>query len=144
MINIRKFNPEHDSEVLQQLESAEWPGADVEHYGPDLPDFYIKKETMLAYEGNELMGFIKVVADMGVVHVDSILVATRARGKGLGKALMLPAEDYAKGLGCHKMWLETGKDWAAVHLYQKMGYTKRVLLENHYGNRDFWYMDKII
>lgn len=135
---IETFKPE----ALEQFKSKVWPSADREHYGERMPDFYKKEFTLVAIEGEEIVGYISVLIDSGVAQIEPLMV--EPRGKGIGSALILAAETKAKEIGVHKMWLETGSTWEAKKFYEKHGYVVRIILPNHTGGYEFVLMDKMI
>jgi len=64
-------------------------------------------------------------------RIEHIFVDEKYRGHGLGKKLMLAAEEHFKGHGIKKMKLTvTSDNKAAVSLYHGIGYkTKRFVME---------------
>jgi len=59
----------------------------------------------------------------GVVELVRLYLAPEARGKGIGKFLILHCESAARLRGYHRMYLETTKELnIAVPLYEKLGY----------------------
>ena len=58
-------------------------------------------------------------------EIQKLYLADEAKGKGLGKALMETAEEYAVQAGYEKLYLETHTNLeAAIHLYEKSGFHK--------------------
>ena len=47
-----------------------------------------------------------------------------------------------KTLGAHKVSLETGVNWEARKIYEKLGYKVRTHLPNDFGHQEFVLMDK--
>ncbi len=129
---------------LELFKSQVWPYADKKHYGENQPNFYKDTFTLIAKENNEIVGYISVIIDTGVAQIEPLMVKTDLQGKGIGTKLLQSAEEKAKGIGTHKMWLETGSDWLAKGFYEKHGYTLRTILPNHTGGREFVLMDKMI
>ncbi len=79
---------------------------------------------------------------MGVALMESLIVGKDYRGSGLATKLVALAEEHARSLGAHKIKLETGVDWQARKLYEKLGYEVRASLPNYYAHNDFVLMDK--
>lgn len=88
--------------------------------------------TFVAQEGSELIGFISVYLisethsffnPMRYAHVGSICVDETRRGEGVGRTLMLLAEQWAQEKGAVDMRLTV---WAfnegAQRLYEELGY----------------------
>ncbi|MGE9553169.1 GNAT family N-acetyltransferase [Erwinia amylovora] len=57
----------------------------------------------------------------GALEVQYLWVAEARRGVGLGKSLMLQAEEIARERGCHMSYVDTF-DFQAKGFYQKLGY----------------------
>jgi ribosomal-protein-alanine N-acetyltransferase len=75
-----------------------------------------------------------------IARLYSIAVARRARGQGLGAALLRAAEREARRRGCKSMRLEVRTDNpAAVALYEKHGYRRGECAAGFYENgADAW------
>lgn len=131
-----------DSSLFKSFKKEEWPEADKEHYGSQQPDFSKHSFTFVAKKEVEILGYIFFTIEQGVAYIDSLIVGKKIRRQGVAKQLMEKAENEAKSVGAHKIYLETGIDWDAKHLYELLGYKVRVILPNHYGHRDFVLMDK--
>ncbi len=142
-MEITEINQEQESE-LKAFKGFVWPAADKEHYGDNQPNFYREEFTLIAKDGDQIVGYISVIVDTGVAQVEPLMVKTDLKGKGIGTKLLQSAEKKAKDLGVHKIWLETGSDWQAKGFYEKHGYQVRTILPNHTGGREFVLMDKMI
>ena len=82
-----------------------------------------EKENLLisAYEEDKLMGCCMLVEeDKQVVRLRQMAVVNEAQGKGIGKALMLFAENLARDRGYKTITMHARKN--AVGFYGKMGY----------------------
>jgi len=121
---------------VKDFSEREWRSADIEHYGKRL-DWKKRKFILRAVEDGKTVGIIKVKMESGVADIESVLVAADKRGQGIGKALMLAAEEQAKKAGCHIVELVTGQDWKAVKFYEDLGYKKLSLIKRYYHQRDF-------
>lgn len=135
---------EKEQPALKEFDEREWPGADQEHYGDQDVDFVKHHFALVAREGSDVVGYISLVLDAGVLRMESLIVAEKFRGQGVGARLVTEAEAKGRSLGAHIMTLETGSDWKARLLYEKLGYTVRANLRNYYANRDFVLMDKAL
>lgn len=142
-MEIIELNQSQKSE-LESFKALVWPLADQEHYGENQPQFYKNEFTLIAKDGNEIVGYISISIDTGVAHLEPLMVRVNLKNKGIGTKLLQAAEEKAKALGVHKIWLETGSDWLAKSFYQKHGYQMRSVLPNHTGGREFILMDKIL
>lgn len=60
------------------------------------------------------------------LYIDDLCVSQEIRSKGVGKALYLYAEEYAKSIGCQSVTLNVwdGND-GAISFYEKLGLTPR-------------------
>ncbi|MGH7659242.1 MAG: GNAT family N-acetyltransferase, partial [Gemmatimonadales bacterium] len=79
-------------------------------------------------QGKEL-GFIHLQTDTDFFthedhgHVSDIIVTEEGEGKGVGRALMRAAEDWARGKGHRLLTLNVfGDNTRAVGLYKRLGY----------------------
>jgi GNAT superfamily N-acetyltransferase len=69
-----------------------------------------------------LLGGVYGATMWGWLMVDGLWVAEEARGRGLGRRLMLAAEAAAAERGCRGAWLGTF-DFQARGFYERLGYT---------------------
>lgn len=131
-----------EKDALEKFKEEHWLAADEEHYGANIPNFRKHEYTLIARDGEKVVGYIYLLVDTDVALIESFLVHTGERRKGIGAALLKRAEEKAAEEGCHVIKLETGVDWHAKEFYEKQGYTLRAHLPNYYGGRDFILMDK--
>ena len=81
---------------------------------------------------NEALGFTQLYPNFSSVSMkrdyllNDLFVAAKARGNGVGKALLLKAQAFAKTENSKGIMLETGFDNPAQHLYEKLGFKKDV------------------
>jgi ribosomal protein S18 acetylase RimI-like enzyme len=141
MIDIALLE-EEELPVLKAFNTSEWPSADREHYGEGKLDFTKHKITLAARDHGEVLGYISLVLDMGVLLIESLIVAEKQRGKGIGARLVAAAEEKGRSLGAHKIRLETGSNWKSRGFYEKLGYQVRANLPDYYAHQDFVMMDK--
>jgi len=57
-------------------------------------------------------------------EVQRVAVASDARGRGVGRALMAAVEEEARGRGLTLLWLTTHADTDAAPFYESVGYTE--------------------
>ncbi|MBI2011320.1 GNAT family N-acetyltransferase [Candidatus Daviesbacteria bacterium] len=129
--------------AIKKFNEEQWHGVDVEHYGKPV-NWNEKEFVFKATEDGEIIGSITGKHESGVLYVGGLIVAQRARGKGIGKALMEKAEEFGKKEGAHKAHLITGKDWQAANFYEALGYVKVADLPKHHFKRDFAIYEKLI
>jgi predicted GNAT family N-acyltransferase len=77
---------------------------------------------MGAFEDERLLGCCLLSrVDAGTVRLRQMAVPNNMQGKGIGRALMIFAENIARDLGYKKLCMHARK--TAVGFYQKLGYT---------------------
>jgi GNAT superfamily N-acetyltransferase len=62
------------------------------------------------------------------LFVDALWVSDGWRGRGIGRALMAGAEDYACAKDCHSAWLDT---FQARGFYERLGYKRFGVLDDY-------------
>lgn len=128
---------------IKEFGEKEWPIADRKYYGNSVD--YIQKDFVFkATEEGKIVGTIKGSFGAGVVDIGNLIVAHDRHRQGIGKALMLKAEEFGKKLGAHKFYLETGSDWETTKFYESLGYKRGPLLPNHHLHIDFVIYEKYI
>jgi ribosomal protein S18 acetylase RimI-like enzyme len=80
---------------------------------------------------------------MGTCEIESLIVGGQFRNNGIATELVLKVEDWSKEMNLHKVFLETGVNWEARKLYEKLGYQTVCTLKNHYAGKDFVLMEKV-
>ena len=82
-------------------------------------------------------GFVLARAAGGEAEILTLAVRPAARGKGLGRALLLAAIAEARALGAATMFLEVGADNpAALALYAGLGFANVGKRKAYYDGRD--------
>ncbi|MBT2481571.1 GNAT family N-acetyltransferase [Streptomyces sp. ISL-94] len=92
--------------------------------------------TFVALDGGRLCGFVAAgyAAWNRRVTIEDIEVSPEHRGRGIGRALMECAADFAREHGAEHLWLEVSSVNApAVHAYRRMGFTLCGLDTTLYG-----------
>ena len=140
-----KTATESDSLKLNNFKEVEWPPIDDSHYeNRELVDFDEQELTFIAEEYEEIAGYIKIRTEMGTCEIESLIVGSKFRNRGIATQLVLKVEEWCKEMKLHKIFLETGANWEARKLYEKLGYEVVCVLKNHYANKDFVLMEKLI
>ncbi len=103
--------------------------------------------SFAAYVDGELVGFvigrIDVEENPPAGHILTIDVAPQYRRRGIAKKLLREVEETAKQHGAKECRLEVREDnFAALSLYQKLGYEKIAKLENYYTTAHGLYLKK--
>jgi GNAT superfamily N-acetyltransferase len=89
----------------------------------------------IARADTEDAGFALADAQAGMIF--ALFVLPQHEGKGIGRALLRPAEDWLAAQGWREIWLETGGDPAlrAAGFYRHMGWQEDGIAPN--GQRRF-------
>ena len=98
-----------------------------------LSDFYLAEPDRRVYrvlidDEGALAGGVGVAEFApfeGCAELQKLYLADRAKGRGLGYALIREAEAAARALGYERIYLETHTNLAAaMHIYEKSGYVE--------------------
>jgi ribosomal protein S18 acetylase RimI-like enzyme len=92
----------------------------------------LRNTTFVCAKGNRSpLGFISVICKNRILFVDMLAVNARFQGRGLGKQLMLEAEQFGLKKGCKAVRLFVDDtNIRAIGFYQSMGYsTSRYITE---------------
>lgn len=144
-ITIREIQPEDNTELAQVIRraleefKANKPGTVYFDESTDhLSDLFQVENSIyfVAIEENILLGgagiFPTAGLDPDTVELVKMYLRPEARGKGLGKTLILKCIDYAKSKGYKRIYLETMNELdKAVIAYEKLGFE---LLDHSLGN----------
>jgi|SRR3989344_1200616 len=132
---------ETTKDTVRDFTEKEWRGVDMEHYGKSIQ--WIEKLFVFKAElDGKIAGVVTGDVSAGVLHIDDLIVAKEARGKGVGRALMKKAEEFGVGEGAHKAHVSTGVGWQAENFYQKLGYKQVAILPKHHFDVDFVIYEK--
>lgn len=132
-----------NSKKWNDFEIKEWEKADLEHYGRKV-NWDKKDFNIVVKENNKIVGSLRMYIRVGICYIDSVIVSSELRGRGIGKILMDKAEELAKKNKVHKIYFHTGKDWDFVNFYEGLGYKITSDLPNHYLRVHFVEMTKFI
>src|SRR5581483_7309317 len=84
-------------------------------------------------------GFVMGRATGGEAEILTLAVRPEARGKGLGRALILAMASHARTLGAGGVFLEVGDDNpAALALYAGLGFERVGQRKAYYAGKDAW------
>lgn len=127
MIIVERTDP-HDEQATALLMQSH---ALMESLFPAEDNFYLQIDDLCAddiqffaarVEG-EILGTGALATKDGYGEIKSMFVAEKARGKGIGDALMRQLEDTARELALPTVKLETGNALKGAHrLYSRHGY----------------------
>ncbi|EDM43293.1 acetyltransferase, GNAT family protein [unidentified eubacterium SCB49] len=88
-------------------------------------------------ENNNALGFTQLYPLFSSVTLkrdyllNDLFVSEKARGNGVGKSLLLKAQDFATLNNAKGIMLETGFDNPAQHLYEKLGWKRDLEVYNY-------------
>ncbi len=117
---------------VKEFEDREWNLADIEHYGRPNPFEKHEYKFVARNDNNQVVGILDLKVEANVAYLENILVGNQFRKQGIGKKLMMRAEEFAKDKSCTKIWLDTDEDWEAAKFYKRMGFEVTGTHENHY------------
>jgi len=117
---------------IKKFEEEEWLLSDMEHYGKSRNFVKEKFKFVAQNRDNDILAILDLVIEANVSFLEGLLVGYKHQRKGIGKKILLFAEDFAKQKKCTKIWTETDEDWGAAKFYKKMGYTVCGVHEKHY------------
>lgn len=97
-----------------------------------------RSATWIAEQGTQLAGFAVVEwelsADEMTAYIETVEVAQRFRGQGVGGELMRRAEDSARAAGARTIWLHVdAENLSAIRLYERHGYERQGREEHYYA-----------
>jgi GNAT superfamily N-acetyltransferase len=94
------------------------------------PLYNKERLNWLAHDERQLL-IGAVTADLlwDWIYIDELFVNESSRGQGIGKKLMLQAEQYAIDRRLTGVWLWT-QSWQAADFYQKLGYEEFTRFNN--------------
>lgn len=136
-VNIRPITASDNLKIAEIIRSnlkkfhLDIPG--TAYFDPELDclgNFYSalpeKRAYFIAEDSNQIIGGIGVAEFEnidGCAEIQKLYLTDAAKGKGLGRALMQTAENFAKEKHYKKLYLETHSTLtAAIGLYEKLGF----------------------
>ncbi|MFZ6028104.1 MAG: GNAT family N-acetyltransferase [Chloroflexota bacterium] len=87
----------------------------------------------------EIIGYISLVKDRlpATAWITDLVVTDRLRRRGVGTALMLAAQDWARAQGCYRLIFEMQpKNYPAINLAQKLGFAFCGYQDRYFANQD--------
>ncbi len=95
--------------------------------------------TLVAERAGEVAGYVMVLLSRGtsLARIYSLAVDPAARGQGLGRELVVAAEDAAQDEECSEIRLEVREDNPeAIGLYESLGYRRFGVLADYYEDHE--------
>lgn len=89
-----------------------------------------------AFAGDALVGAVHLArASAGNgrhrAEIQRLVVATEARGRGVGRALLSVAVEHARSLGLRLLWLSTHSGSDADRIYPRLGWTRSGVIPDY-------------
>ena len=72
------------------------------------------------YEGEEIIGIVTIIKNGKIAQLRGMAVADAHQGEGIGKKLVLEAENVLKKENFSRIWMNAREN--AVPFYEKLGY----------------------
>lgn len=94
--------------------------------------------VLVAVVDGRVGGFCISRYDDGIVWLAWFGVADRARGRGVGEALLRALEESTRARGIHKVWCDTRTDnLRSQRVLERTGFTRICEIANHWYGQDF-------
>ena len=123
MFEIKAYEPQRDQATLMAMIEREGPDWAV-YSDPEPAKRYHqtlqRSLTYVAYDHDDIVAYVRALEDPGFyIYICDLLVTPKARGKGLGQALM---ETYIQAYPHHTVYVMSDVDeyYAQLH-YKKEG-----------------------
>jgi ribosomal-protein-alanine N-acetyltransferase len=130
---IRDAKPS-DLERLEELErqcfSLPWTREQLESQLPDLQHVFL-----VADENDRVLGYVGMMAVLDEGYISNVAVASEARRRGIGRALVEELLDRSEKLSLSFVTLEVREhNEAAIALYAGLGFVPAGLRKNYYDS----------
>jgi GNAT superfamily N-acetyltransferase len=94
---------------------------------------------LLRDDAGEVTAGLSGTLSWGWLFVEALWVGDALRGRGIGRALIAGAEDFARAKDCHSAWLDT---FQARGFYERLGYESFGVLEDYPPGQSRHFMRK--
>ncbi|MBI4164773.1 MAG: GNAT family N-acetyltransferase [Acidobacteria bacterium] len=135
-MRIRNYRPA-DLQTLYKIDQVCFPPG-IAYPKSELMRFITERNsrTWVAESGDDIIGFLIASLEAeDTAHIVTIDVVASSRRKGVGKALMGAAEDWAREQRATVLYLETAEgNIAAQRFYRARGYLKVEKVVGYYSN----------
>jgi GNAT superfamily N-acetyltransferase len=128
------FDPDPSVEMRRSL------GVEINSFHARTVPFSVERFALLLRDdaGQVAAGLIGTVS-WGWLFVEALWVSDELRGRGIGRALMAGAEDFARAKDCHSAWLDT---FQARGFYARLGYESFGVLEDYPPGQSRYFLRK--
>lgn len=97
------------------------------------------QSILVARDADGLTGFCISAYDDATIWLYWFGVAPRARGRGLGSALITALSATLTSRGAHKVWCDSRTDnKESIAVLERAGFQRVATLENHWFNQDYY------
>jgi ribosomal-protein-alanine N-acetyltransferase len=119
--------------ALEQELFPEQPWSDAAFWS-ELAHVPSTRWYMVHEDADGIDGYVGLMAVPPEADVQTIAVATRAQGNGLGRELLSALIDEARRRECSQVFLEVRSNNAsAVRLYESVGFERQAVRTDYYG-----------
>ena len=119
--------------ALEQELFSEQPWSDAAFWS-ELAHVPATRWYMVHEDADGIDGYVGLMAVPPEADVQTIAVATRAQGNGLGRELLSALIDEARRRECSQVFLEVRSNNAsAVRLYESVGFERQAVRTDYYG-----------
>ncbi|KAK7108150.1 uncharacterized protein [Littorina saxatilis] len=121
----RMYGNKYDRIFIAEFEGRRAGVMELKFYGNSEGSSSDHWDALGCCTGCRLMwmaSFMTENVDRGYVYLDHIAVDETFRGKGVGKALMVVADQQGRARQCHTIFLWVASDNRARNLYERQGY----------------------
>ena len=95
--------------------------------------------ALVAREGDRLVGYCVSRFDSGTIYLDWYGTDQRARGRGIGAALLAALAATLPSRRAHKIWCDSRTDNTESNsVLERAGFRRIATLENHWFGQDFF------
>ena len=94
-------------------------------------------------DAGELVGGLRGACYWNTLHIELLWLSERARGSGIGRQIIVAAEDFARDHNCELALVET-TSWQARPFYEKSGYELMATLEGRPKGHASHYLKKTL
>jgi GNAT superfamily N-acetyltransferase len=125
------FRHEHERDALSTL----WGFRVVWHE---------QRHELAALEGEEVAGVLGLRIAASLAHLETLIVEPARRRHGIGRALLVRAEEVANYYNCHKLVAEVLATGEARAFLEACGYKVEAVLPQHTWKLDVAVMRKFL
>jgi len=103
-----------------------------------------QSHDVAAIENGSILGAARISIAASVAHVGALIVLPDSRRRGVGRRLLVAAEEIANYYNCHKISVEVPHRSSAQEFFERCGYKEEALLSQHTWKRDVAVLRKFL